>query len=199
MSASSVGSIIRMHQVVHAYCRRLWDSPLKRSLLTHKQASIRGPVDGNAAGGGVVFLDQIFCCTLEVVEALLLVPQRATYHRTTTSVTPLLCRLSLLVPHLYLCARWGRTLHPPWCWPRPGSRQGASQTAGKQRWWQQSKAEASKQANHLRGSVKGKISFLQTLCWVISVLIISRVFDDLIFARNPPTPTPPQLQTNHTH
>lgn len=42
--------------------------------------------------------------------------------------------------------------------------------------------------------MKSKIPFLQTLCWVISMLIISRVFDDLIFARNPQ-----QLQTNHTH
>lgn len=45
--------------------------------LTHKQAAVGGPVDGDAAGCGVVLLDQILCRTLEVVKAVLLVPQRA--------------------------------------------------------------------------------------------------------------------------
>lgn len=92
------------HTPKPVHCRRLWDLPLRGALLTHKQASVGGSVDGNATGDGVLFLDQIFGCTLEVIEAILLVPQRATCHHTTV-VTPLLCRLRRRLPHLYLCAR----------------------------------------------------------------------------------------------
>lgn len=33
---------------------------------------------------------------------------------------------------VYLCARWGRTLRPLWCWPLPGSLRGVLQTASTQ-------------------------------------------------------------------
>lgn len=41
--------------------------------LTNKQATVGGPIDGDAAGSGVVLPDQILCRTLEVVKAVLLV------------------------------------------------------------------------------------------------------------------------------
>lgn len=42
--------------------------------LTHEQAAVGGPIDGDAAGCGVLLLDQILCRALEVVKAVLLVP-----------------------------------------------------------------------------------------------------------------------------
>lgn len=54
----------------------------QHTALTHKQAAVGGPVNGDAAGCGVVLLDQIFCRALEVVKAVLLVPQRASYEHT---------------------------------------------------------------------------------------------------------------------
>jgi len=45
--------------------------------LTHEQAAVRGSVDGDAAGRGELLPDQILCGALEVIEAILLVPQRA--------------------------------------------------------------------------------------------------------------------------
>lgn len=47
--------------------------------LTHEQAPVRGSVDGDATGDGVLFPDQKLGCRLEVIEALLLVPQCAAY------------------------------------------------------------------------------------------------------------------------
>lgn len=50
--------------------------------LTHKQAAVGSPVNGDAAGCGVVLPDQVLCGALEVVEAVLLVPQRASCKHT---------------------------------------------------------------------------------------------------------------------
>lgn len=55
--------------------------------LTHKQATVGGPIDGDAAGCGVVLLDQILCRTLEVVKAVLLVPQCASCKHTAATHT----------------------------------------------------------------------------------------------------------------
>lgn len=42
---------------------------------THEQSSIGASVDGEFLRRGVALLYQIFCCTLEISEAILLVPQ----------------------------------------------------------------------------------------------------------------------------
>lgn len=56
---------------------------LRAVILTHKQASVGRPVDGEAVGGGVLLLDQVLGGALEVIKAVLFVLQRPRCRHTT--------------------------------------------------------------------------------------------------------------------